>query len=48
MVLCAGGFVNNREMIRQYAPALRKARFRASTEGDDGRGIRMGMGAGGA
>jgi 3-oxo-5alpha-steroid 4-dehydrogenase len=48
VVLCAGGFVNNREMIRQYAPALRKARFRAATEGDDGRGIRMGMGAGGA
>ncbi len=48
VVLCAGGFVNNREMIRQYAPTLRKARFRAATEGDDGRGIRMGMGAGGA
>jgi 3-oxo-5alpha-steroid 4-dehydrogenase len=48
VVLCAGGFVNNREMIRQYAPTLRKARFRAATDGDDGRGIRMGMGAGGA
>ena len=48
VVLCAGGFVNNREMIRQYAPTLRRARFRAATEGDDGRGIRMGMGAGGA
>jgi 3-oxo-5alpha-steroid 4-dehydrogenase len=48
VVLCAGGFVNNREMIRSYAPALRKARFRAASEGDDGRGIRMGMGAGGA
>ncbi|MEM7410240.1 MAG: FAD-dependent oxidoreductase [Myxococcota bacterium] len=48
VVLCAGGFINNKDMIRQYAPALRKARFRASTEGDDGRGIRMGMGAGGA
>ena len=48
VVLCAGGFINNKEMVRQYAPALRKARFRASTEGDDGRGIRMGMGAGGA
>jgi len=47
-VLCAGGFVNNRKMIRQYAPELRRARFRAATEGDDGRGIRMGMGAGGA
>jgi 3-oxo-5alpha-steroid 4-dehydrogenase len=48
VVLCAGGFINNREMVRQYAPALRKARFRAASEGDDGRGIRMGMGAGGA
>ena len=48
VVLCAGGFVNNREMVRQYAPSLRKARFRAATDGDDGRGIRMGMGAGGA
>jgi 3-oxo-5alpha-steroid 4-dehydrogenase len=48
VALCAGGFVNNREMIRQYAPTLRRARFRAATEGDDGRGIRMGMGAGGA
>lgn len=47
-VLCAGGFVNNRDMVRQYAPELRRARFRAATEGDDGRGIRMGMGAGGA
>jgi 3-oxo-5alpha-steroid 4-dehydrogenase len=48
VVLCAGGFANNREMIRQYAPTLRRARFRAATDGDDGRGIRMGMGAGGA
>jgi 3-oxo-5alpha-steroid 4-dehydrogenase len=35
-------------MIVQYAPELRRARFKAATEGDDGRGIRMGMGAGGA
>ncbi len=48
VVLCAGGFINNREMVKEYAPLLRKARFKASTEGDDGRGIRMGMGAGGA
>jgi 3-oxo-5alpha-steroid 4-dehydrogenase len=48
LALCAGGFVNNREMIRQHAPELRRARFRAATDGDDGRGIRMGMGAGGA
>jgi succinate dehydrogenase/fumarate reductase flavoprotein subunit len=48
VVLCAGGFINDREMVKQYAPELRRARFKAATEGDDGRGIRMGMGAGGA
>jgi len=48
VVLCAGGFVNNREMVRRHAPELRRARFRAATEGDDGRGILMGQGAGGA
>ena len=48
VVLAAGGFVNNEEMVGQYAPHLRKARFNAATDGDDGRGIRMGMGAGGA
>jgi succinate dehydrogenase/fumarate reductase flavoprotein subunit len=48
VVLCAGGFVNNKEMVRRHAPELRRARFRASTEGDDGRGILMGQGAGGA
>jgi len=48
VVLCAGGFVNNREMVRRHAPELRRARFRAASEGDDGRGILMGQGAGGA
>jgi succinate dehydrogenase/fumarate reductase flavoprotein subunit len=48
VILCAGGFINDREMVKQYAPELRRARFRAATEGDDGRGIRMGMEAGGA
>jgi succinate dehydrogenase/fumarate reductase flavoprotein subunit len=48
VVLAAGGFINNREMVRRYAPEVRRARFRAATEGDDGRGIRMGMAAGGA
>ena len=48
LILCAGGFVNNKEMVEKYAPRLRKARFNAATEGDDGRGIRMGMGVGGA
>jgi succinate dehydrogenase/fumarate reductase flavoprotein subunit len=48
VVLCAGGFIHNREMVRRHAPELRRARFRAASEGDDGRGILMGQGAGGA
>ncbi len=48
VILCAGGFINNRAMVDQYAPALWRCRYRAASDGDDGRGIRMGMGAGGA
>jgi succinate dehydrogenase/fumarate reductase flavoprotein subunit len=48
VILAAGGFINNRAMVERYAPLLRKCRFRAACDGDDGRGIRMGMGAGGA
>ncbi len=48
VVLCAGGFINNKEMVRHYAPELWRCRYRAASDGDDGRGIRMGMGAGGA
>ncbi len=48
VVLCAGGFINNKEMVRNYAPELWRCRYRAASDGDDGRGIRMGMGAGGA
>lgn len=48
VVLCAGGFINNKEMVRRYAPLLAKCKYRAGSDGDDGRGIRMGQGAGGA
>jgi succinate dehydrogenase/fumarate reductase flavoprotein subunit len=48
VILTAGGFINNKKMVERYAPLLRKCRFRAASDGDDGRGIRMGMGAGGA
>ncbi len=48
VVLCAGGFINNRDMVHHYAPELARCRYRAASDGDDGRGIRMGMGAGGA
>ena len=47
VILTAGGFINNREMVDRYAPELRKCRLRAASDGDDGRGIRMGMAAGG-
>jgi 3-oxo-5alpha-steroid 4-dehydrogenase len=47
VVLAAGGFINNKAMVERYAPLLRKCKFRAACDGDDGRGIRMGLGAGG-
>jgi succinate dehydrogenase/fumarate reductase flavoprotein subunit len=47
VVLCAGGFINNREMVEHHAPWLRRCRMRMGVDGDDGRGIRMGQGAGG-
>ena len=47
VILCAGGFVLNQEMVDKFAPELRKARIKAATPGDDGSGIRMGIGAGG-
>ena len=47
VVLTAGGFINNGEMVERHAPWLRKCKMRAGCDGDDGRGIRMGLGAGG-
>jgi 3-oxo-5alpha-steroid 4-dehydrogenase len=48
LILTAGGYIHNKEMMRRYAPlTLEKVRFRLGCDGDDGRGIRMGMGAGG-
>lgn len=50
LILCAGGFAMNHEMLRRYAPALlRNGRNHAiGNPYDDGSGIRIGMGAGGA
>jgi 3-oxo-5alpha-steroid 4-dehydrogenase len=48
VVLTAGGFVNNPEMVSQYAPVLELTALRLGTEGDDGRGIRMAQAAGAA
>ena len=47
VVLAAGGFVANRQMMREHAPAFRGG-LPLGTPGDDGSGIRLGADAGGA
>lgn len=47
VVLAAGGFVGNRAMLREHAPAFRGG-LPLGTQGDDGSGIRLGVEAGGA
>jgi 3-oxo-5alpha-steroid 4-dehydrogenase len=47
VVLAAGGFVTNRPMLREHAPAYRGG-LPLGTPGDDGSGIRLGTEAGGA
>jgi 3-oxo-5alpha-steroid 4-dehydrogenase len=46
VVLTAGGFIQNAEMVRRHSPSLHRCSFRLGVEGDDGRAIRMAMGAG--
>ncbi len=49
VILCTGGFVLNREMLRQYAPQVARLADDALSGGhDDGSGIRMGQSVGGA
>ena len=47
VILCAGGFVNNRTMLRQHAPSCRGA-LPLGTPGDDGSGIALAAAAGAA
>ncbi|MGH0034002.1 MAG: FAD-dependent oxidoreductase [Myxococcota bacterium] len=47
LVLCAGGFVMNDAMLARHAPMLLRCNWKAASEGDDGSGIRIGVGAGG-
>jgi len=47
VILAAGGFAMNEEMVARYVPQLALAASKNATEGDDGRGIRMGAAAGG-
>jgi succinate dehydrogenase/fumarate reductase flavoprotein subunit len=48
VVLTAGGFINDKNMLATYAPTLRRCMFRVGAEGDDGSGIRLGIGVGAA
>ena len=48
VILAAGGFINNREMLSSYAPLLLRCNYRVGAEGDDGSGIRLGLAAGAA
>jgi len=47
VVLCSGGFVNNKQMLARHAPLLRTCKYRVGTTYDDGSGIRMAAAAGG-
>ncbi len=47
VVLAAGGFVANRAMMREHAPAFRGG-LALGTPADDGSGIQLGVAAGGA
>jgi len=46
VVLATGGFVMNKAMLAKHAPRLLQCNYPVGTPGDDGSGIRMGMGAG--
>jgi 3-oxo-5alpha-steroid 4-dehydrogenase len=48
VVLSAGGFVFNPDLMKQYAPDYADCSMRLGTAGDDGHGIMMGRAAGGA
>jgi len=48
VVLCAGGFVMNEEMLKKYAPKLAAGTQPIGNPGDTGSGILMGMGVGAA
>ncbi|MCV7154774.1 FAD-binding protein [Mycolicibacterium pyrenivorans] len=47
VILSAGGFIFNRDMVRRYAPDHELVNP-LGTEGDDGKGIELGVSAGGA
>ncbi len=48
VVLAAGGFIRDRDMVRRHSPLLLRANYPLGVDGDDGRAIRMAMAAGAA
>lgn len=48
VILCAGGFIFNEEMVNQHAPYLKRLTTPLGNPGDDGTGIRLGLGVGAA
>jgi succinate dehydrogenase/fumarate reductase flavoprotein subunit len=48
VVLAAGGFVFNDDMLRKHCPPLARGTFKVGTDGDDGRAIRMAQAIGAA
>jgi succinate dehydrogenase/fumarate reductase flavoprotein subunit len=48
VILCAGGFVMNEDMLQKYAPKLTHGTEPIGNPGDTGSGILMGMGVGAA
>lgn len=48
VILSAGGFIMNKEMVARHVPKLLNVNIDIGNPGDDGTGILMGVGAGGA
>jgi 3-oxo-5alpha-steroid 4-dehydrogenase len=48
VILCAGGFAMNRDMVRRHAPTLLRSADPIGNPGDDGSGILMGVSVGAA
>jgi 3-oxo-5alpha-steroid 4-dehydrogenase len=46
VVLSAGGFIQNDEMVGRHQPRIAACSFKLGVDGDDGRAIRMAMAAG--
>lgn len=48
VILCAGGFIANPDMVRRFAPASEACGQQVTAGNDDGSGIRMGIAVGAA